>query len=74
MFFHPDHIIPTVKFIAAFMKRSNHCVPHVTVKFHTVMSQIVVFITLPGNTGIGIEYILEAQALFKGRVKAAADA
>ena len=53
MFFHPNHIVPAVKLIAALVKLSHHPVSQTFVKFHAVPGQIGV---LPGGIGdTGVE-------------------
>ena len=37
LFFHPDHMIPTLKFIAALVKDADHFIPHMRVKSDAVV-------------------------------------
>ena len=54
-FFHPDHIIPAMKFITAFLKFTYHAITQMDVKFSTVLRQcFILFSVWPGNTGIHI--------------------
>ena len=49
--FHPDHIVPAVKFTAAAIKFSHHAVAKTLVEMYTVPGQILVFYFTGGNAG-----------------------
>ena len=73
-FFHPYHMIPGIKFISAFMEFSNHGIPHMGMKFHTVFCQVLIFFFRIGNAYIQINDILSTAQRFHGLIKLPANA
>ena len=51
---HPDHIIPVVEFVTAFMELTYKTISHMSVKFHTVFVKMFIFLWRIGNAGIHI--------------------
>ena len=51
------------------MKFSDHVIPQMSVKFHTVFSQILILFLRIGNTGIQIQYSLQLQHLLQCMVQ-----
>ena len=56
--FHPYHIIPSVKFIAALIKLADNAVAHVAVKLHAVVVKIRIRCFWVSDTGVHIQDIL----------------
>ena len=52
-FFHPNHVVPTIKFVSAFMESSNLGKTEMLMELFTVPSQI--FILCYGITNAGIQ-------------------
>ena len=63
--FHPDHIVPAVKFTAAAIKFSHHAVAKTLVEMYTIPGQILVFYFTGGNAGIQILNVLQGENLFQ---------
>ena len=68
-FLHPDHVIPSVEFVSTVMKFSDHVISQMSVKFHTVFSQILILRFRIGNTGVQIQYSLQLQYLLQCMVQ-----
>ena len=75
LLFHPGHVVPTVKFITAPVKLTDHTIAHAAVEADAVHSQI--FVILPigrtADTGIHIEYPLLPQSGLQRIVKLSSD-
>ena len=73
LFFHPDHIIPVVEFVTAFMELTYKTISHMSVKFHTVFVKMFIFLWRIGNAGIHIENSLSLQSVFQSVIQKTAD-
>ena len=73
--FHPGHVVPAAKFVAAALKFANHAIAHVRVKIDAVARQIIVVGTV-GHTDAGAEALdmLRAAHALDRFVKRAANA
>ena len=65
-FFHPYYVVPTVEFIAAFVKFPYQAIAHVTVKFNAVFVQIFIISRGIGDAGVHIQDSLFFQGRFQG--------
>ena len=64
-FFHPDHVVPTVKLKGAVVKYSDCLITHFFVKAHTVKSQVLILnLSRDSDAGVGIEDVLPLQKKF----------
>ena len=72
-FLHPDHIIPSVEFITAFIEFSYQAVTHVSVEFYAVFIQVFIFCGGISDAGIHVQDSLFLKSLFKGVMKFTAD-
>ena len=68
-FFHPYHIVPAVKFIAALMKLAHHPVAKVCMKLYAVFGQIFVFNFGIADTGVKVKNVLCLGNFFQNFVK-----
>ena len=57
-FFHPYHVVPSAKLVAAFMEGAHHAIAQLFMKAHTVLSQVLVLYLRVAYTGIYISYAL----------------
>ena len=64
-FFHPDHVVPSVKFTGAAVKCSDWQIPHFFVKAYTVKSEVLILlVSRNSDAGVGIEDVLPLQKKF----------
>ena len=73
LFFHPDHIIPGMKFISALVKFSDQTISHMRMKFNTVVIQMWIFFWSTGDAGIHVENSLSLQGVLQSVVQKASD-
>lgn len=68
-FFHPHHVIPTIKFKTAFVKSSCRMISHMLVELYTVSCKIFIFRVRISDAGIEINHILKRKGMLQCRVK-----
>ena len=68
-FFHPHHIVPAAKFIAALMEFPDHGIAKMFMELDAVSGKIFIIHLGTGNAGIEIGDILGFQHFFKGSIK-----
>ena len=72
MLFHPEHIVPLVKFVPAPAECADHRVARFFMEAHAAVGEPRVFRFAPCDAGIAVEYMLTAQDIFKSCVQASA--
>ena len=70
--FHPDHIIPTVKFITTMMKSSYRLKSKMSMELLTVFCQIFIFLLRIADTGVYIKNPHTAQLIYQCFIQPAA--
>jgi hypothetical protein len=57
-FLHPDHVIPTVKFVAALVETAYQLIAHVLVEIHAVVGDVGIRGVGDGDAGVSVKDIL----------------
>ena len=69
LFFHPDHTVPAVEFIAAVFKHSCQFIAQMAVEISAVSGKIFIFLIRPCDAGVKIEDILGSKCVLQSFIE-----